>query len=142
MQNAVYKTKATTNGNARGSKITLVDNPNIISLSLPKELGGAGADKGYNPEQLIASAYAACFEGAVNYLYSNKLIKAKTNKVQAEVNLLKRDGGFTFGIIITSYFSNISKEEALNFVKMAHGVCPVSYAFKNNIVIEDIIEIA
>ena len=137
----VYKTKATTNGHARESVVSIVDGIADLTFSLPKELGGAGVEKGYNPEQLLASGYSACFEGAVNFLYSSKITTAKTKNVSAEVNLLKREGGFTFAITITSAFVGISQEEAAEIVKKAHEVCPFSYALKNNIQITDIVVI-
>lgn len=145
MTNLIYTTQATTNGSARASKITFSDNPTELELGLPKELGGAGADKAYNPEHLFAATYASCFEGALHFLYNNQKTSVKPKHVSAKVDLLKREGfpetGFTIAVEITTTFSGITQAQGLEIVNQGHVVCPYSFATKGNIQLTNVVKI-
>ena len=58
-----YRTRATATGGRDGTARS-EDGKVAVTLSTPKELGGAGGD-GTNPEQLFAAGYSACFIGAM-----------------------------------------------------------------------------
>ena len=61
----LYTTQATSTGGREGSSKSAVG-ALAVTLSTPKELGGAGGP-GTNPEQLFAAGYSACFLGALKY---------------------------------------------------------------------------
>ena len=69
----LYTTQATATGGREGSAKT-ADGVLDVTLSTPKEIGGAGGP-GTNPEQLFAAGYSACFLGARKFV-------AGTAKVQ------------------------------------------------------------
>jgi osmotically inducible protein OsmC len=136
MSNIIYTTKATCTG-GRAGKAKLSDNPTELTLILPKELGGEGADKGLNPEQLFAIVYSSCFEGACAFVYKRDGFKFKPNSVSAEVSLLKREGGFSIAVNITAHYDkNVNQDEAIDLTNRAHIVCPYSYALQNNVEIK------
>ncbi|NUN06575.1 MAG: Ohr family peroxiredoxin, partial [Bdellovibrio sp.] len=65
VENILYTAHATsTGGRDGGSKSD--DGRLNVTLSTPKELGGAGGS-GTNPEQLFAAGYSACFIGALKF---------------------------------------------------------------------------
>ena len=66
--NALYHTTATATGGRDGHART-ADGALDVTLSTPKELGGAGGP-GNNPEQLFAAGYSACFLGAMKFVAS------------------------------------------------------------------------
>ncbi|MFT7143984.1 MAG: osmotically inducible protein OsmC, partial [bacterium] len=70
---AIYSASATTTGGREGQSASSDGNLNI-TLSTPKELGGAGGD-GTNPEQLFAAGYSACFIGAMKHVAGAQKIK-------------------------------------------------------------------
>lgn len=133
MTNTIYTTKATCTGGRAGTA-TLSDNPTKLTLILPKELGGEGADKGLNPEQLFAITYASCFEGACAFVYKRDSFTFKPKAVSAEVSLLKREGGFSISVNITAHYDNsVNHDQAIDLTNRAHIVCPYSYATMNNV---------
>ncbi|EJT83078.1 OsmC family protein [Pseudomonas putida S11] len=62
----LYIAEATSTG-GRDGKSRSSDGKLVVSLSTPKELGGAGGD-GTNPEQMFAAGYSACFIGALKFV--------------------------------------------------------------------------
>ena len=62
----LYIAEATSTG-GRDGKSKSSDGKLVVSLSTPKELGGAGGD-GTNPEQMFAAGYSACFIGALKFV--------------------------------------------------------------------------
>lgn len=132
MSNSLYKTTATAIGSRNGT-VSLSDNPTTFKLEKPSNLGGKGADKGLNPEQLLASGYSACYAGAIDYLIEHKKLDAKLSKMECSVELVEKEIGFKFQINLTAYFSNINENDANNLLKQAHKVSPFSHAFGSNI---------
>ncbi len=133
MSNIIYTTKATSTG-GRAGKAKLSDNATQFTLILPKELGGEGADRGLNPEQLFAVAYSSCFEGACAFVSKRDNFNFKPKAISASVSLLSREGGFTLSVEITAHYdANVNKEVASDLTNKAHQVCPYSYAMQNNV---------
>ena len=133
MTNIIYTTKATSSG-GRAGKAKLSDNPTEITLILPKELGGEGADKGLNPEQLFAITYSSCFEGACAFVSKRDNFGFKPHSISAKVSLLSREGGFTISAEITAHYdASVDKNMAIDLTNKAHQVCPYSHATQNNI---------
>lgn len=107
----------------------------IINLDVrtPKELGGTGGEA-TNPEQLFAAGYAACFGSALTLVLSQAKKKADT-EVTANVTIGKdeEDGGFMLAVKLDVSIDGLDREEAEEFVKKAHEVCPYSKATRGNI---------
>ena len=129
-----YKTTATSTGGREGQSKT-ADGTLDLKLSTPRELGGAGGD-GTNPEQLFASGYSACFQGALKAAAGKEKIRSPDNAtVAATVGIGPRDDGQGFGIDVDMDVSlpGIERGKADDLVAKAHVICPYSHATKGNI---------
>ena len=73
IEKALYTAHATSTGGRTGTTESS-DGAIKLSLSTPKEMGGAGGP-GTNPEQLFAAGYSACFIGAMKAVAGAEKIK-------------------------------------------------------------------
>jgi lipoyl-dependent peroxiredoxin len=128
-----YRTKASATGGRDGRAAT-EDGSFNVSLSTPKELGGAGG-QGNNPEQFFAAGYAACFLGAMKFVASQEKQKVPDDtKVTATVGIGPRsEGGFGLDIALDVSLPGLPRDQAQALVEKAHQVCPYSNATRNNI---------
>ena len=128
-----YRTTASATGGREGQART-EDGTFQVSLSTPKELGGAGG-QGNNPEQLFAAGYAACFLGAMKFVASQDKQQVPDDaKVTATVGIGPRAaGGFGLDIALDVSVPGLLRDQAQALVEKAHQVCPYSNATRNNI---------
>lgn len=130
----LYTTEATSTGGREGKSAT-ADGTLQVSLSTPKELGGAGGS-GTNPEQLFAAGYSACFLGALKYVAGQQKVAIPAEAtVSAKVGIGPREDGTGFGIEVSLTINVPGLEKALveDLTAKAHVVCPYSHATKGNI---------
>lgn len=128
-----YTTRATAHG-GRDGRAKTEDGSLDITMSPPKELGGAG--KGNNPEQLFALGYAACFLGALKFAAGKENVKIPEDAaVTAHVGIGPRDDGKGFGLEVKLEIDlpGIAAKDAKALAEKAHVVCPYSHATKGNI---------
>ncbi|WP_085992262.1 Ohr family peroxiredoxin [Oceanobacillus senegalensis] len=130
MSNILF-TSAATAKNGRDGHVKSDDG--IINLNLVHPAGnetGAGS----NPEQLFAAGYAACYDGALNYIAKEKMTPI-ISETTAEVSFLKDefDDGFKIGVALTIKIEGVSPEEAEELAEEAHQLCPYSKATRENI---------
>ncbi|MBS1985477.1 MAG: organic hydroperoxide resistance protein [Bdellovibrionales bacterium] len=128
----LYTTKVTTSG-GRDGKAESADGRLKVSLSMPKELGGAGAPGATNPEQLFAAGYSACFESAIRHIGRNKKVTIPELSVDCEVSLLPAPTGFALRVSLHPKFSGLDQKVCEDLVSEAHKICPYSNATRNNI---------
>ncbi len=129
-----YTAEATSTGGRVGSSKSS-DGALAVTLTTPKEMGGAGGD-GTNPEQLFAAGYSACFLSAAKFVAGQKKVKmAEDSTVTAKVGIGPREDGTGFGLDVTLTVSlpGIDRETAQAIVDQAHIVCPYSHATRGNI---------
>lgn len=131
--NVLYTTSATAYG-GRDGRAVIEDGSLEVTLSTPKELGGAGGD-GNNPEQLFAAGYSACFIGAMKFVASQGGPKVPADtRVTAIVGIGPRsEGGFGLDIELEVSLPGLAKADAEALVAKAHQVCPYSNATRNNV---------
>lgn len=132
--NILYTTQATATGGREGSAKT-ANGVLAVTLSTPKELGGAGGP-GTNPEQLFACGYAACFLGALKYAAGReKIIIPDDATVTGKVGIGPRDDEKGFGIEVELIVTIPGMDPAMakDLVDKAHIVCPYSDATRGNI---------
>ncbi len=130
----LYRTEATATGGRTGEAAT-TDGALSVTLTTPKELGGAGGE-GNNPEQLFAAGYAACFLGALKYVSAQRKVKiADQSTVTAAVGIGPRQDGQGFGldVALTIALPGIDAPLARELVDQAHIVCPYSHATRGNV---------
>lgn len=126
----LYTAQATAEG-GRDGKVSTSDNKVQENLATPSEMGGSGGD-GTNPEQLFASGYAACFDGALN-LIADKDGQNIESKTTADVHIGKEGDGFGLAADIHVEVNGVDQSKADELVQKAHEFCPYSKAIKGNI---------
>jgi len=131
----VYTAHATATGGRAGTAKSS-DGALDVTLSTPKELGGAGG-AGTNPEQLFAAGYSACFIGAMKAVAGRqKLALPAEVSVTSQVGIGPHTGKpGAFGISVAMAISVPGMERAAleSLVAAAHEVCPYSNATRGNV---------
>lgn len=132
VENILYTAHATsTGGRDGGSKSD--DGRLNVTLSTPKELGGAGGS-GTNPEQLFAAGYSACFIGALKFVaMKEKIALPQDLAINASVGIGPIPQGFGIKASLQVVLRGMDKAAALSLVEKAHQVCPYSNATRGNI---------
>jgi Ohr subfamily peroxiredoxin len=118
------------NGHAEAS-----DHSVAVNLSVPKEMGGPGKPNTTTPEHLFAAGYAACFNGALDFVAKQQ--KKDTTKaiVTAAVSIGPRDlGGFGLSVKMRVEDKSLRQADLAALVKKAHEeICPYSHATRNKV---------
>lgn len=98
-------------------------------------MGGNG--KGYNPEQLFAVGYSACYIGAMKFAASQDSTLPKvpdTVEVETAVGIGPRDaGGFGLTVTLKVSLPGLDKAEAARLTETAHTICPYSNSVRGNV---------
>ncbi|NBJ68463.1 MULTISPECIES: organic hydroperoxide resistance protein [Clostridia] len=133
MANVIFTSKATAKNGRDGhvkSEDGLID-VKLVNPATNKE------DKGSNPEQLFAAAYASCFDGALN-LVASKNKKEIDSLTTAAVSFLNdpEDNGFKISVELLVKIKGVDQNEAEDLVKKAHQVCPYSKATRGNVEVQ------
>ena len=133
MSDILFTSEATAQ-NGRDGHVKSSDG--LIDLDLVNPL----TDKesvGSNPEQLFASAYAACFDGALNLVAKKQKVPIES-ETTAKVSLCNDevDKGFKIKAELHVEIKGVSPETAEELVETAHQVCPYSKATRGNIEVE------
>lgn len=132
IEKVLYRAEATTTGGRDGSSQTS-DGALSVSLSTPKELGGAGGN-GTNPEQLFAAGYSACFIGAMKHVASQQQVKLpEATQVVGQVGIGQIPAGFGIEVALNVSLPGMDQAAAQSLVDAAHQVCPYSNATRGNI---------
>lgn len=104
-----------------------------VSLTTPRELGGAGGP-GTNPEQLFAAGYSACFLGALKFVAGKaKVALPQDTRVDGDVAIGPISTGFAIAVELTISIPGLAREQATQLVEQAHQVCPYSNATRGNV---------
>ena len=132
IEKILYTASATTSGGREGRSVSsdgLLD----ITLSTPRELGGAGGH-GTNPEQLFAAGYSACFLGALKFVAGKqKIALPAATTVTGKVGIGQTPTGFGIQAELTIDAPGLPREQIEALVDQAHVVCPYSNATRGNI---------
>lgn len=133
MSDALYSIEALSTGDARNGHVTTTDNAVDLDLATPKELGGSG--NGFNPEQLFAAGYAACFHSAMKAVARQQKVSVEDSTVGTRVELHKdeSDGGFKLAVHLEVVIPGMDEAEAQKLADAAHAFCPYSKATRGNI---------
>ncbi len=132
LDKVLYTATATATGGRTGTAASS-DNKLVVSLSTPRELGGAGGD-GTNPEQLFAAGYSACFIGAMKAVGAAQKIKVPDDvSITSDVGIGPIPGGFGIQVAMRITLPGFERAAAEALVAAAHKVCPYSNATRGNI---------
>ncbi|MBK6864042.1 MAG: organic hydroperoxide resistance protein [Ideonella sp.] len=132
LDKVLYTARATSTGGRAGTSET-PDGTLKLTLSTPKELGGAGGP-GTNPEQLFAAGYSACFIGALKAVAARqKLALPAEVSITADVGIGPIPAGFGIQVAMAISIPGVDRAAAEALVAAAHQVCPYSNATRGNI---------
>lgn len=128
----LYRAGATATG-GRDGRVTSDDQTLQLTLSTPRELGGAGG-AGTNPEQLFAAGYSACFISALKFVAGREKIALPADlSVHGTVGIGPIPNGFGIEVDLVVSIPGMERSQAEALVEKAHVVCPYSNATRNNI---------
>jgi lipoyl-dependent peroxiredoxin len=128
----LYTAEATATGGREG-RVRSTDGAVDLDLAIPKELGGPGG-LASNPEQLLASGFAACFDNAVRLVARRKKVSVGQSSVTARVGIgPDASGGFQLAIELHVRLPELDEEVAEQLAADAHRVCPFSNAVRGNV---------
>lgn len=134
LEQILYTARTHTTG-GRDGKAVSDDGLLNVSLSLPKEMGGAGTAT--NPEQLFAAGYSACFMGALKHVAGLKKIKIPDDaSIDAAVDIGPIPQGFGIAVRLDVALPGLDRSVASDLIDLAHQVCPYSNATRGNIDIQ------
>lgn len=132
IEKVLYTAHATATGGRDGRAVSS-DNVLDVSLTTPRELGGAGG-KGTNPEQLFAAGYSACFLGALKFVASHDKIALPADvSINGNVGIGQIPTGFGIEVELKISLPGLARDVAEALVAKAHVVCPYSNATRGNI---------
>ncbi|RJG08728.1 organic hydroperoxide resistance protein [Pseudomonas cavernicola] len=132
IENILYRASAEATGGRDGRAVSS-DGVLDVSLSTPRELGGAGGS-GTNPEQLFAAGYSACFLGALKFVAARDKHKLSADTwIEGIVGIGAIPNGFGIEVELKISIPDMDCEEARALVEKAHIVCPYSNATRGNI---------
>jgi Ohr subfamily peroxiredoxin len=132
LDKVLYTAQATSTGGRTGTSRSS-DGVLDLSLTTPKELGGAGGT-GTNPEQLFAAGYSACFIGAMKAVAGKQKIKLPDDvSITATVGIGPIPAGFGIQVAMSISVPGMERAASQALVDAAHQVCPYSNATRGNI---------
>jgi osmotically inducible protein OsmC len=123
----IYVATAISTGTGRDGHVETSDGKVSLDLAYPKDVGGSGA--GSNPEQLVATGYAACFSSALAVVARRRNVLMPAAEVTCNVSLHKSDDDYSLSFDIVAHLPGVAADEAEAIVAEAHTVCPYSKAF-------------
>lgn len=132
MSEALYTAQALSTGGGRDGHVATQDRTLDLDVRPPKELGGDG--QGTNPEQLVSSGWATCFNGALQLIMKQNGVKPEqTPEVEVTMTLNKGDEGMFLTATITATVFGVDQDKAEELVNKAHEFCPYSKAMRGNV---------
>ncbi|WP_457352769.1 organic hydroperoxide resistance protein [Roseateles sp. P5_D6] len=135
IEKALYTATATATGGRAGTAKSS-DGAIDVTLSTPKELGGAGGP-GTNPEQLFAAGYSACFIGAMKAVAGKQKISLPAEvSITSDVAIgphANKPGAFGIQVDMKISVPGMDRAALEALVKTAHEVCPYSNATRGNV---------
>lgn len=132
IENILYTATATATGGREGQARS-DDGALAVTLSTPRELGGAGG-VGTNPEQLFAAGYSACFLGALKFVAGRQKVALPADTaITGKVGIGQIPTGFGIQAELTISAPGVERGLLQSLVEQAHIVCPYSNATRGNI---------
>jgi len=132
IESVLYRSTASATG-GRDDRAAIADGQLNLSLTTPRELGGAGG-AGTSPEQLFACGYSACFLGAMKFVAARDKLPMPTDaSVRGTVGIGAVPNGFGIEVELEISLPGMLRDVAQTLVDRARVVCPDSNATRNNI---------
>ncbi len=128
------KTLFTAEAISKGGRSGTVKTPDgmpIVALGNP--LGQGGEKGGPSPELLFASAYSACYHGALGNAAKSLGTPVTDSTVRALVSLIEDDqGGYRLAVELHARLPGLSRAQVEHLMEEAHKTCPYSKALRGD----------
>ena len=135
---SVIKSEAISTGGRSGSVETT---DGLIKTQLGNPLEKGIESRGPNPEHLFASAYAACYHGALLNAAKKLGTPVKDSKVRAVVNLNEDEsGGYHISVDLHGQLPGVDRPQAQKIMEEAHKTCPYSRALRGDAPVKLIVD--
>lgn len=132
VETVLYRAEAKATGGRDGRSVSS-DGVLDLGLTIPKELGGDGAE-GTNPEQLFAAGYSACFLSAMKFVATQQKQRLPDDTtVTGRVGIGQIPTGFGIEVELDIHVPGFERGDVEELVAKAHTVCPYSNATRDNI---------
>ncbi len=133
MSNVLFTSSVTAVGGREG-KVQSPEGVINLDIAMPGTPRAKSLPSATNPEQLFAAGYAACFDGALQFMARSERVKFES-QVTANVSLIKdeTDQGFKLGVTLQVKGTGIERAVLEDLVQKAHHFCPYSKATRGNI---------
>lgn len=126
------KTLFTAEAISKGGRSGTVKSPDgLLDITLGNPLEKGIETRGPNPEHLFASAYSACYHGALVNAAKKLGTPIQDSTVRAVVSLIEDENeGFVHAIELHAYIPDVDRDQAQHMMKIAHQTCPYSKAMR------------
>jgi len=132
LSSALMKTLFTAEAVSKGGRSGTVKSPDgLLDITLGNPLEKGMETRGPNPELLFASAYSACYHGALVNAASKLGTPVNESTVRALVSLVEDDkGGYGLAVEMHALLPDVAPEQAKLIMEEAHQTCPYSKALR------------
>lgn len=128
--------KAVWQGSFKGGKGQFNITDSAINSAAFKPSFAKNDDSFTNPEQLLASAHAACYTMTLSYILSENGFSSD-NQIETTVSLALNNNVITKSILtLQAKIADITEEQFQNFALKAKEMCPVGNALNIEISLE------
>ena len=123
----------------RTGRATIADRPDDLEIAYPVGMGGSG--NGFNPEQLFAVAYGACFGSALDLEARQWGIVLADVTVSPHVSIGHGDDGyFMLSIALHVRIPDVNARMAEQLMEAAHLACPYSRMTRGTVEVQLVLE--
>jgi len=125
----LYTGKVRTAGGRDGGVSRSDDGRIDLTHTVPGKAGN-----GTNPEQLLATGWSACFQGAMGLAAAKmKVAMPAETAIDAEVDLCLGDDGYSLQARFNISVPGLPRDTAQALIDSAHKTCPYSKAMQGNV---------
>lgn len=126
------KTLFTSEAISKGGRSGSVMSPDgLLAITLGNPLESGIESRGPNPELLFASAYSACYHGALVNAAEKLGTPIHDSTARALVSLVEDDnGGYGLAVELHALLPDIDPDQARRIMEEAHQTCPYSKALR------------
>ena len=128
------KTLFTAEAISKGGRSGTIQTPDhLLSVTLVNPLEQGVENRGPNPEQMFAGAYAACYNGALHNAARQLGTPFESATVRALVSLIEDDqGGYRLAVELHAQLPGLDRAQAQRVMEEAHKTCPYSKALRGD----------